>query len=726
MKKKFLLLGVALFSSLVCAEELSLDSIVVESSTIEDIFTDPKTEVSKTEVIDEKKIEIIDPKNINEILRTVPGITADVRAGDVVEIHMRGVAQQEFMWEDTGVAIVIDGVPVLQNGGKVKFNLDEIESIKVIKGGASYLYGPNALAGAVIITTKKPKNKDMVKVDAELGSYGYQNYRASAYKASEKYLANIIAAYRYTDGYWDMSKNWSKSVSGKFTYFIDDMSEITFGADITRKYEESSRGSVTGVTAAKTDPTGASDPDLPWNHDYYSDIDKYFITYSKDFDNGANLLANVYYYVDLYDYEASPQDLNGDGYEDTYTRDSTEDIYQKGLKTEYRDTIGKLAYMVGLDVGQRELKEYDITTVTYTSRRGTYYKGEWSDSDATEDRFGIYGETKYKINSKLTAVFNARYDKEDYEYEEQSYDYNGTVWSLNNVSRDHSFENFSYRVGATYQLTSNDTFYTNVSTGFRNPRIYELYAADYDPDRYTRNNPDIDTETTINYEIGFRGKKYALNNSFRYDISAYILDTKNIIARNGGTYYSYGSNVYFDNVGDARSKGVELSLGSDKSKKLAFDFSYTYLDAYYTSHIPFTVDLAPIYRSTGDQTYDISGNQLPRTPHHKFDLFTYIKLTPKLKLINEWYWQSTYYADETNFVKMPSYGVLNIQARYNTKFRGNDLEFFVRVDNVTDNQYYRTVYLFSDRSGDGRLDAEDASITVDPGRVYYAGIKYTF
>ncbi|WP_187648565.1 TonB-dependent receptor [Nitrosophilus labii] len=367
-----------------------------------------------------------------------------------------------------------------------------------------------------------------------------------------------------------------------------------------------------------------------------------------------------------------------------------------------------------------------MTTVTYTSRRGTYYKGEWSDSNAIEDRLGIYGETKHKITSKLTAVFNARYDKEEYEYEEQSYDYNGTVWSLNNVNRDHSFENFSYRVGATYQLTSNDTFYTNISTGFRNPRVYELYAADFNPNRYTANNPDIDTETTINYEIGFRGKKYALNNSFRYDISAYILDTKDIIARNGGTYYSYGSNVYFDNVGDARSKGVELSLGSDKSKKLAFDFSYTYLDAYYTSHIPFTVDLAPTYRSTGDQTYEINGNQLPRTPHHKFDLFTYIKLTPKWKLINEWYWQSSYYSDETNFVKMPSYGVLNIQARYNTKLRGKDLEFFVRIDNVTDNQYYRTVYLFSDRSGDGKLDAEDASITVDPGRVYYAGIKYSF
>jgi len=726
MKRNLLFLGLALFSSVICAEEVELENIVIESSTIEDIFTNPKTEVSTVNIIEEKKIEIIDPKNINEVLKTIPGITADVRSGDIVEIHIRGVGQQEFMWEDTGVAIVIDGVPVLQNGGKVKFNLDEIESIKVIKGGASYLYGPNALAGAIIITTKKPKNRNDITIEAEYGSYAYQNYKASAYKSGENFMANLVAAYRYTDGYWDMSENWTKSGSGKFTYFIDEMSEITFGIDITRKYEESSRGSVTGVTAAKTNPTGADDEDLPWNHDYYSDIDKYFITYNKDFENNANLLVNFYYYIDLYEYEASPQDLNGDGYEDTYTRDSSEDIYQKGFKSEYRSTIKNLAYMIGLDIGQREFKSYDITTVTYSSYRGSYYEGEWSDSDNIEDRYGLYGEIKYMLNPKVTLVANARYDYDKYEYESKNYDYNGTDWTLSEITRDKTFENISYRIGATYQINKENTFYANISTGFRNPRVYELFAADFDPDRYTQNNPDIDTETTINYEIGLRGKHYALNNTFTYDLCAFILDTKDIIARNGGTYYSYGSNVYFDNVGDARNKGIELSLSSDKTKKAAFELSYTYLDAYYTSHIPFTVDLDPLYRSTGDKTYDISGNQLPRTPHHKINLLTYFKITPKLTFIPEWYWQSSYYADETNFVKMPSYGVLNIQARYKTKFKGNDLEFFVKADNVTDNQYYRTVYLFSDRSGDGKLDAEDASITVDPGRVYYVGLKYSF
>ena len=133
MKKSYLLAGLVLFSSIAAAEEISLDTIRVESSTIEDIATDKRTESSTVNVIDEETIEKIDPKNINELLQTIPGVTADVRS-DVVEIHIRGVNQQEFMWEDTGVVVVIDGVPVQQVGGKVRgINIDEIESIKALK-----------------------------------------------------------------------------------------------------------------------------------------------------------------------------------------------------------------------------------------------------------------------------------------------------------------------------------------------------------------------------------------------------------------------------------------------------------------------------------------------------------------------------------------------------------------------------------------------------------------
>ncbi|WP_456403694.1 TonB-dependent receptor [Hydrogenimonas sp.] len=727
MKKVLLLSGLVLFSSIAGAEEVALETVQVESSTIEDLATDPRTEVSTVNTIDEGEYEIIDPKNINEALRTVPGITADVRSGDIVEIHIRGVNQQEFMWEDTGVAVVIDGVPVLQNGGKVKINLDNIESIKVIKGGASYLYGPNAMAGAVIITTKTPKDRNDLTLSADYGSYAYQNYMATLNRSTDRFALVLNGSYRYTNGYWDLTENWTRSGNGKLTWFLDEESDLTFGAEYTKKYEESSRGSVTGVTNARIDPTGASDPDLPWNHDYNSDIQKYFITYDTDFSNASNLMVNGYYYVDKYDYASSPQDLDGDGTDDDWTRDNNEDTYQYGFKSEYRGVAKSIGYMVGLDIGQRKLEDNSLTTVTYSSRRGTYYEGESSNSDNTEDRFGLYAETKWMATDKLTVVLNGRYDYEKYQLDTYGRDYNGSVWSNYAFSRDDSFTNISYRVGLAYQVDDATTLYTNVSTGFRNPRVYEIYAYDFDPDRYSRNNPDLQTETTINYEVGVRGRQTVTGTKVDYEVSLYQLDTSDIIAKNAGTYYSNGD-VYFDNVGDSRTQGVEASFKTDRAKTLSFDMAYTYMYARYTSHDPFTVDLAPTYRATGDKTYDISHNQLPRTPRHKIDIYTYFRIpsAPSWMLIAENYGQSGYYADETNLVRMPGYGIMNLQLRYTGKVRGNPLEFYVRCDNITDRQYYRTVYLFSDRNDDGTLDAEDASITVDPGRVYYVGLKYTF
>jgi len=707
MKKIYLsaICALALVTSLQASEDIG--TIQVESSTIEDLSTDLKTEASTINIIDEKTIEEIDPKNINDLLQTIPGVTADVRS-DVVEIHIRGVNQQEFMWEDTGVAVVIDGVPVMQDGGKVRgINIDEIESIKVIKGSAGYLYGEQASSGAIIITTKKAKNKNGGYISAEAGSYGYKNTKAKFYKSTDKYALDIMAGYKDEDGYWYQTANDQKTFSAKYTYFIDDMSDIAFSADITDKYQETTRGSVTGVTAAETNPTG-EDGDWAWSKDYESDIYKYLITYNKDFKDGGNLKVNTYYYKDLYDYMASPQDLDGDRNDDTYVRDSNDDIKQYGIKTEYRNSIEKLAYMIGADVGTREYDEYDETIVDYsaynyrTHSRENYYAGEFTDEKSTEDKYAIYGETKYKVNPKLTAVFNLRYDHNEYDTTTHKHDYDGTTWSDSVIDDDATYHNVTYRAGATYDINKNKIFYANVSTGFRNPSVSQ------DDD-----NPDIDTQTYITYETGLRG---LTSFGARYEASVFVTDTKDIISKVYGTY-NWDSD-YYDNVGDSRSKGFELSLKGKLQEALAYNIAYTYLDTYYTAHKPFIVQL-----DTHDETYDITGNQLPRVPHHKIDLLTTYKATPKLKLFGEVYAQSNYYADETNLVEMPGYTKVNLKATYQHK---KNLEFFVKVDNVLDKQYYRTVYLYKDNDDDDKLTAEDASITVDPGRVWYAGFKYKF
>ncbi len=696
---------------MICAFTLNLAAadlaeIKVESSTIDDFGVDLKTEASTVNIIDEETIEQINPKNIGELLQTIPGVTADVRS-DVVEIHIRGVNQQEFMWENTGVAVIIDGVPVMQVGGKVRgINIDEIESIKVIKGSAGYLYGEDASAGAIIITTKKGKKGNGGEVSAEAGSYGYQNYEARGHANTENYSFNIYAGYKYEDGYWYQTQNDQKTANAKFRYYLDDSSDITFAADITKRYQETTRGGVVGVTEAETNPTGEDDGNWAWAKDYYSDIYKYYVTYNKDFDEMGRLILNTYYYKDLYDYIASPQDLNGDGADDTYTQNSNDDIKQYGIKAEYKNTINKLAFMLGTDIGKREYSEYDETTADYVdSRHRSHYDGEISLEDSTDNRYAAYGEAKYSVTKKFTAVANLRYDYNKYELSTFEHDYNGTVWSDTTTYDSQSFNNLTYRIGSTYQVQKHHTLYGNIATSFRNPTLSQL-----------ADNPQLDKETYITYEIGSRGK---INKSITYEASLFIIDTSDIISKVDGTY-NWDSD-YYDNVGDARNRGFELSLKSDKSKKVSFSLAYTYLDAYYTSHKPFTVLLGS-YPYT-KQTYDITGNQLPRVPHHKFDLIVNYKPSKQVKLMGEVYAQSSYYADETNLVTMPGYQKVNFRVDYDPTKK---LNLFVKIDNAFDTQYYRTVYLYKDANGDGVMDAEDATITVDPGRVFYAGLKYRF
>src|SRR3990167_7299855 len=167
-----LLLSSLMISSCFGAENLGI--IGIDSTTIDDRFHPTRTEVSSTSTIEGKKVDEAHIENLQQVLQSIPGITSEIKAGDSLKIHIRGVENQRYMGEKPGVAVVIDGVPVFERTGSVNIDLDNIASIKVIKGGASYLFGDDALAGAVIITTKKGAVSKGVSVETDVGAYGYQ------------------------------------------------------------------------------------------------------------------------------------------------------------------------------------------------------------------------------------------------------------------------------------------------------------------------------------------------------------------------------------------------------------------------------------------------------------------------------------------------------------------------------------------------------------------------
>ncbi len=723
MIKRGITLSLMCATTLLCASSVDLGDIYVKSSTIDDKFEVNNLEISSTSVMNADEVEVFHAENMANVLNTIPGVTVRENEGDSNKIHIRGIASEMYMGEKPGVAIVIDGVPVQERAGSVNIDADNIESIKVIKGGASYLYGNDALAGAVIITTKRPKAKNEGFSTVEQGSNGYEKYVARYNYSDEKFSVQMQGSYKGSDGYWENSDYWTKSINGKLQYYIDDSSDIVIGIDRTKRYENDT-GSITyatydpdtGVYSYNAENNKKSVGEVGFATEYDINLDKYFMTYSKDFNNNSNLMVQLYRYEDETSNKSAAYDSNRDGLRDDHLYDSYANTIQNGLKAEYRMGGETLASLIGIDLARNEMSYNQNYRVDYTDRRGTLHSiGEVTgNTEGTEDINALYGELKYSVTSAFTVVLNARYDQIDYTYQD----------NLKGGNYSETFNETSYRLGSTYKFDENSILYNNISTGFRVPQLTQMFAGDILGASWSGtyvNNLDLQTETTTNFEIGFRQK----NDAFSYDISVYQLDRKDVIGRNTGNYASPNGDeaIFYNNNSDVRSRGLELSVMTDRKKPYFFTFNYTYLDSTYTRYDNYYILLEGESVAT---KYDVVGNRVPRTSNHTIYAEANYRPIGDLLLTAGLSYRSSQFADDRNEIEVGGYSVLNLRARYNTKVANYPLELFVNANNVLDKQYYMMPRVTGDRNDDGLYDIRDMGLTVNPGRTFIVGASLRF
>lgn len=713
----------AIYATTLLASSVELETIYVESSTIDDKFDAKSLEASSTAALSAEEVEVFHAENITNVLNTIPGITVRENEGDSNKIHIRGIASEMYMGEKPGVAIVIDGVPVQERAGSVNIDVDNIESIKVIKGGASYLYGNDALAGAVIITTKRPKAKNEGFVSTEQGSNGYEKYIARYNFSNEKFAVYIQGSYKGSDGYWENSDYWTKSINGKLQYYIDGSSDVTIGIDRTKRYENDT-GSITYATYnpdtseysynAQNNPKSTGE--VGYATEYDINLDKYFITYSKDFENDSNLMVQLYRYEDETSNKSAAFDSNRDGLRDDHLYDSHANTIQNAIKAEYRMGGEKVASLIGLDLARNEMSYSQSCRIDYTDRRDTFHPlGEVTgNTEGNEDINAIYGELKYNITQAFTVFFNARYDQISYDYTDNI---KGGFYA-------ETFDETSYRLGVTYAFNDDAVLYSNVSTGFRVPQLTQIFAGDIYGASWSGtyiNNRDLKTEETTNFELGLRGK----NDFLSYDVSLYQLDRNDVIGKNTGNYASANGDesIYYNNNSDVRSRGVELTLMTDRKKSYFFTFNYTYLDSTYTRYDNYYILLEGETTAT---KYDVTGNSVPRTSNHTLYAEANYRPINDLLLTAGLSYRSSQFADERNEIEVGGYSVLNLRANYNTKLASYPVELFFNANNVLDEQYYMMPRVTGDRNDDGLYDVRDMGLTVNPGRIFLAGISVKF
>ena len=178
-----------------------LGEIVVTARAREEKLVDVPVSIQAFSTADIKAAGIERPQ---DFIALTPGVsqvqTAEV--GDM-QVSIRGINTGRDA--ESNFALVIDGV-LQTNPTGLNQELANVDQIEVVKGPQGAVYGRNAVAGAMIITTHKPTGADEFTATAGLGNKNTQKanfYVAGALADGVNY--GVGAFYHSTDGFFSNS-----------------------------------------------------------------------------------------------------------------------------------------------------------------------------------------------------------------------------------------------------------------------------------------------------------------------------------------------------------------------------------------------------------------------------------------------------------------------------------------------------------------------------------------
>jgi len=540
--------------------------------TIEEIvISDTKFAQSKEksgkiiEKITAKDLENKKGQSLAAVLSQVAGVEvagSQSGTGKNLEYYIRGGRSRQ-------VLIVIDGVPVTDASG-IGFQYDlrllpveQIESIEIMKGAASTLYGSGAATGLINITLKKASKK-------EIEGTAYMNLGTQNVPNQSK-----TSAQYFNQGF---SVNGTK---GSVSYFTSLNSTENKGIS----------------EASGTD----------FETDYFSRVNaqqKIGIQFNSKFSLQA-----------FTNYDRLKSSFDGGNFSDEKANISLSEQFRVGFTPKYKYAKGELNFVTGFTNLERHYDTYSSFT---SSVNNSYYKSRSLNVDVfnkynfskifflilgTQFQFMDMQETSvYENISNSEANFNVidPYATAVY-YSNFGLNINaGARLNKHNVYGNHTTFNFNPSYGfkkTPLRLIS------SYSTAYITPSLYQLFS----PYGNLKLKPEENTTIEVGFETVLLNKKITINtvgfyreeeNSYDFftDLttyeSKYINNSKVVIAKGMETtlvikpnsYLSINGNYTFTQVAEAQSKlipkhKVNVSIDVDFTKKTHWNAQYQYVAA---------------------------------------------------------------------------------------------------------------------------------------------------
>ncbi len=600
----------------------SLGTVVVKATKRDESLVDVPITIT---AITSQEIEQRGITRAADFLSSIPNVAfIEDNAGEAY-INIRG--QTSVRNSDPNVALVIDGVTL----SSVKpFNQDlfDIEQIEVLKGPQSALYGRNAAAGAIVITTKKPG--DTIEGNIEAGASSWDTYRLSGGVGgpiSDTLKFNIAGAYRETDGPFTNTTTGEKvhrfkTLNGRARLIFEPNEELSI--DFRIGGHNSDGGSiaynaqVVGVPLGDFDglALNANEPNMPFVSNVRGLFDEDFIdaTLNVSYDFGfatLNLITGAndleqYYAGDtapyLPDTGAAGATVNEYGYEDT-------NISQE-IRLTSRDE-GRFRWQVGayyLKFERTQTTRFSVDNLgTLPSSRGSILPP--SDTHPTTsfgrpvfdtESIAPFASIQYDISDRLHLDVAGRYDIEERSIRETAPDivnpvtgasYNTCValtgQTFSECTASTTFRQFEPKVSLAYDLAEDVNLYASYGEGFKsggfnpiggrealiNAALDAGLTADsvYVQDGY-------DKEVSTSYEIGAKARLF----DNRLSINAAAFSTKIEGAQQFEFYPTVGIQATIS-IDEVEIRGFDVDFHALLPSNTEIFGAYGYTDSEITS-----------------------------------------------------------------------------------------------------------------------------------------------
>ncbi len=634
--------------------------------------------------IESKSIETLKKAGAPTLMQgisNIPGVAEITTGTGIGKPVIRGLSGNRVLVYTQGVRLENQ-----QFGSEHGLGMSEsgIESVEVIKGPASLLYGSDALGGVLYLNPEKFAYQDETKVTLSqsffsntLGSNTSIGVKTS--KKKIKFIArggfNSHADYQIPNG--DRVTN-SRFTEKDFKAGIG-LNLDQFVTEFRYNYNQSEIGIPEGIEQQTTSRSVA----LPYqdlNTHILSLHNHFYLNKSKiDLNLGFTVNNRKEFEDEHEDHDAEDEDEHGD----------EEAALDMKLKTFSYDLKYNLAKM-----GQFE---------TIAGLQGMYQENqnfgeEILIPDAITNDIGLLVTSTFSINDKNSLQGGIRYDHRNLSsssFEKEDPDMVSQEIVIDGLDR--SFSNFTFSLGYKNVFLDKLTTRINMASGFRAPNLAELtsFGVHHGSNRFEIGNPDLESEQNFQMDLSMEyGNKHieVFANGFYNILNNYIFASPT-----GEMIEDFQVFEYVQS--DANLYGGEFGIHFHPHP-----FDWLHLESSYETVI-------------GKQTN--GGDYLPLIPANKWanTVRVEIKGTETFNeiytalVLDSFFEQNKVSVNET---VTPAYNLLHLRMGANLSFEKIDIGMNLSFNNLLDETYI------------SHLSVLKTDLIPNPGRNIVLGLNFKF